>query len=88
MQREARKFAFLGRSNTNKLAARNLVEDLETQGADCVVVRDDVCNPKDVEFIVEQGAAKAKIGGVVQAAMGLNVGCFLFKLVSLFISRH
>ena len=88
VQRGARKFAFLGRSGTDKLAARNLVEDLETQGADCVVVRGDVCNPKDVEFVVEQGAAKGKIGGVVQAAMGLNVGCFLFKLVSLFISRQ
>jgi hypothetical protein len=79
VQRGARKFAFLGRSGTDKLAARNLIEDLKTQGADCVVVRGDVCNPKDVEFVVEQGAAKGKIGGVVQAAMGLNVGCSLFQ---------
>ncbi|KAI5866016.1 reducing type I polyketide synthase 10 [Durotheca rogersii] len=74
LQRGARKFAFLGRTGTDKLAARNLIQDLEAHGAECVVVRGDVCNPKDVEAVVE--AAEGEIGGVIQAAMGLNEAIF------------
>ena len=71
LQRGAKKFAFLGRSGLDKPAARNLVEDLQASGAQCVVVKGDVCSAKDVAAVVD--AAEGDIGGVVQAAMGLNV---------------
>ncbi|RYP10656.1 hypothetical protein DL765_008038 [Monosporascus sp. GIB2] len=74
LQRGARKFAFLGRTGTDKLAARNLIQDLEAHGAECAIVRGDVCKPRDVEAVV--AAAKGEIGGVVQAAMGLNEAIF------------
>lgn len=76
VSRGARKFAFLGRSGTDKLAARSLVEDLRASGADCEVVRGDVCNATDVEAVVDAGAAMGPIGGVIQAAMGLNEAIF------------
>lgn len=76
VQRGARKFAFLGRSGLDKASARDLVEDLESRGAQCVVVRGDVCNSDDVEAVVAAGAAMGPIGGVVQAAMGLNEAIF------------
>ncbi|KAK0615695.1 hypothetical protein B0T17DRAFT_656801 [Bombardia bombarda] len=74
LQRGARKFVFLGRSGIAKAAARNLVEDLNASGAECVVVKGDVCSPKDVAAVVD--AAEGDIGGVVQAAMGLNEAIF------------
>lgn len=71
LQRGARNFVFLGRSGMDKLPARNLIEDLERNGAICKVVRGDVCVLSDVQELVKQ--ANHSIGGVVQAAMGLNV---------------
>ncbi|RYO93374.1 hypothetical protein DL762_001073 [Monosporascus cannonballus] len=69
MDRGARNFVFLGRSGLDKAPARHLVEDLEANGASCVVVRGDVCSTADVEAMVQ--SAEHPIGGVVQAAMGL-----------------
>ncbi|RYP33985.1 hypothetical protein DL767_004506 [Monosporascus sp. MG133] len=69
MDRGARNFVFLGRSGLDKAPARHLVEDLEANGASCVVVRGDVCSMADVEAMVR--SAEHPIGGVVQAAMGL-----------------
>lgn len=71
LQRGARRFAFLGRSGTDKLPARNLIEDLEASGAECVVVRGDVLSRGDVDAVI--AAAEGEIGGIIQAAMGLNV---------------
>jgi acyl transferase domain-containing protein/NADPH:quinone reductase-like Zn-dependent oxidoreductase len=79
LQRGAKKFVFLGRSGLDKPAARNLVQDLESLGAECVVVRGDVCNAMDVEAVVD--AAKGDIGGVVQAAMGLNVSLSILTVL-------
>jgi NAD(P)-dependent dehydrogenase (short-subunit alcohol dehydrogenase family) len=76
MTRGAKKFAFLGRSGTDKPAARHLVENLEEAGAECTVVRGDVCNADDVEAVISVAASKGTIGGVVQAAMGLNEAIF------------
>lgn len=70
LERGAKKFAFLGRSGLDRPAARNLLEDLEASGAECVVVKGDICNANDALAVVE--ATKGDIGGVVQAAMGLN----------------
>ena len=72
MSRGARKFVFLGRSGTDKDTARRLIEDLEHNGADCKVVRGDVCSESDVKNAVDQ--VDGLVGGVIQAAMGLNVG--------------
>lgn len=69
--RGARKFVFLGRSGIDKEPARRLVEELQKSGAECHVVRGDVCNMADVQKAVDQ--VDGMIGGVVQAAMGLNV---------------
>ncbi|KAL4784750.1 polyketide synthase [Aspergillus varians] len=74
--RGARKFAFLGRSGLDRSTARELVEDLEGVGAECRVVRGDTCQAADVESVVAAAAAMGPIGGVVQAAMGLNEALF------------
>jgi hypothetical protein len=71
LERGARKFVFLGRSALDKAPARRLVEDLKKLGAECKVVRGDVCSLSDIQEMVKQ--ANAPIGGVTQAAMGLNV---------------
>ncbi|KAI1261843.1 reducing type I polyketide synthase 10 [Xylariaceae sp. FL1019] len=77
MSRGATKFAFLGRSGTDKMAARRLVEDLEVAGATCEIVRGDVCNLGDVEAVVAAATERlGPIGGVVQAAMGLSEAIF------------
>lgn len=86
LQRGARNFVFLGRSGTDKPAARALVEDLEAMGAKCVVVKGDVCNADDVDAVV--AAAEGDIGGVVQAAMGLNVSPAPFQIPSLSINTN
>ncbi|KAJ5636925.1 reducing type I polyketide synthase 10 [Penicillium longicatenatum] len=82
--RGAQKFVFLGRSGTDRPSARRLIEDLTQSGAHCKVIRGDVCKKADVEAAV--AAVNGYIGGVIQAAMGLNVS-FLktIKLLSLTI---
>ncbi|KAI1083646.1 reducing type I polyketide synthase 10 [Whalleya microplaca] len=77
VSRGARKFAFLGRSGIQKVAARNLIQDLEALGAECSIVTGDVCNATDVEAVVTAALVMdGSIGGVVQAAMGLNEAIF------------
>jgi hypothetical protein len=72
VKRGARKFVFVGRTGTDRKAARQLVEDLEAEGAYVTVVRGDVSILADVQAAV--AAIKGPVGGVIQAAMGLNVG--------------
>ncbi|KAJ6172240.1 polyketide synthase [Penicillium chermesinum] len=67
-------FLFLGRSGTRKPAARRLVEDLEQQGARCIVIEGDVTNADDVERAAS--AAELPLGGVIHAAMGLHEAIF------------
>jgi NAD(P)-dependent dehydrogenase (short-subunit alcohol dehydrogenase family) len=74
--RGARKFAFLGRSGLDRSTARELVQDLESLGAECRVVRGDICHAPDVEMVAAAAAELGPIGGVVQAAMGLNEALF------------
>ncbi|KAI1813021.1 reducing type I polyketide synthase 10 [Poronia punctata] len=76
VSRGAKKFAFLGRSGLQKTPARNLVEDLDRMGAKSVVVKGDVCSAADVNAVVAAAAEMGSIGGVVQAAMGLNEAIF------------
>ncbi|KAM0794188.1 major facilitator superfamily domain-containing protein [Usnea florida] len=70
MGRGARKFVFLGRSGIDKPSARRIVEDLISNRAQCEVVRGDVCYMRDVQSLVNR--VDGLIGGVIQAAMGLN----------------
>lgn len=77
VSRGAKKFVFLGRSATDRASAARLVEDLTLQGAECQVVRGDVCNLADVTKAVD--CVEGHIGGVVQAAMGLNVRFHAFR---------
>ncbi|KAK6359538.1 hypothetical protein TWF696_000692 [Orbilia brochopaga] len=70
LQRGARKFVYLSRSGLDKEAARRLVQDLASLGAQCKVIRGDVSVMSDVETMV--AAVDGPIGGVVQAAMGLK----------------
>ncbi|KAL7625210.1 hypothetical protein AAE478_004425 [Parahypoxylon ruwenzoriense] len=74
VSRRARKFVFLGRSGANKPAARALIQDLELSGCQCTVVTGDVCVKADVEKTI--AAVEGKIGGIVQAAMGLSEALF------------
>ena len=71
MKQGARKFAFIGRSGLDKEPARRLVKDLEEAGADVIVTRGDVSRYKVVQSCVD--SVSGPIGGVVQAAMGLDV---------------
>lgn len=71
MKQGARKFVFLGRSGLDRTPARNLVEELESGGATVKVVRGDVGVYDDVQRCVD--VVQGPIGGVIQAAMGLNV---------------
>ena len=73
MSKGARRFQFLGRSGTSKLAAKLSVEDLVRAGANVKVTRGDVCNPDLVATAVKE--AGTTIGGVIQAAMSLKVRC-------------
>lgn len=67
----ARRFVFFGRLGTKKQEAKDLVEDLRNGGADLSVIFGDVANFADVEKAIAQ--IPRPIGGVIQAAMGLNV---------------
>ena len=69
----ARKFLFLGRSGSKKPSARRLIEQLIGQEVQCQVVKGDVCSFYDVQRVVD--CVSGPIGGVVQAAMGLDA-CF------------
>ena len=71
LKQGARRFVFLGRSGCDKPDAQKLVTDMSALGADVQVVRGDVINPRDVRASIQ--ACKTPIGGVVQAAMGLDV---------------
>ncbi|GLB08646.1 type I Iterative Polyketide synthase (PKS) [Aspergillus tubingensis] len=66
----ARRFIFLSRSGTDKPEAKDLVDDLQAQGAHIIVIRGDVCRYEDVERAV--AVVDCPIGGVVQASMALN----------------
>ncbi|MCJ1346998.1 hypothetical protein MMC31_005218, partial [Peltigera leucophlebia] len=74
MSRGARKFVFLGRSGLDKEPARRLIEDLDRNGADCKVVRGNVCSIVDVQMVLDQ--VDGLVGGVIQAAMDLNEALF------------
>lgn len=70
LRQGARKFVFIGRSGLDKQPARQLVKDLEEAGADVSVTRGDVSNAALVQSCVN--SISGPIGGVVQAAMGLD----------------
>ncbi|KAH8427718.1 uncharacterized protein LDX57_005428 [Aspergillus melleus] len=72
--RGARKFVFQGRSGADRPAARRLVEDLQSLGAEVSVVRGDVGSKADVQRAVD--SIPGILGGVVQAAMGLSEALF------------
>ena len=70
--RGARKFVFLSRSGLERRSALDLVNSLRNDGAVADVVRGSVTKYEDVEAMIQE--AKGPIGGVIQAAMGLEVG--------------
>ncbi|KAB8208925.1 hypothetical protein BDV34DRAFT_189747 [Aspergillus parasiticus] len=74
MSRGARKFIFLGRSGTQKPAAKRLIDELEESGAQCTIIKGDITKYPDVHRAV--AAAPTPLGGVIQAAMGLNEAIF------------
>lgn len=77
LARGARNFVFLGRSGCDKPDAQKLVSRLQGTGANVVVVRGDVSVASDVRTAVQACEATGKrLGGVVQAAMGLREAIF------------
>lgn len=86
MKQGARKFVFLGRSGLDKTPARKLVEELESGGATVNVVRGDVGVFNDVQRCVD--VVHGPIGGVIQAAMGLNVRSSRPGLASMKLTFH
>lgn len=75
LARGARKFVFLGRSGAKRTPAKQLVDDLEKAGAEVTVICGDVTIYSDVERAL--GQINTPIGGIVQAAMGLDVSSVL-----------
>jgi NAD(P)-dependent dehydrogenase (short-subunit alcohol dehydrogenase family) len=71
----ARYFTFLGRSGADRPAAKSLVLELENAGANVQVVRGDVQDSATVLQAIK--CLPRKLGGVVQAAMGLGVSRIL-----------
>ncbi|KAF6518002.1 hypothetical protein HZS61_002080 [Fusarium oxysporum f. sp. conglutinans] len=77
MTRGARQFVFLGRSGADRPSARQFISRLEQASATVEVVRGDVCNLSDITKAVEACViAGRRVGGVVQAAMGLAESLF------------
>ncbi|KAL3497001.1 KR domain-containing protein [Aspergillus germanicus] len=76
--RGARHFVFLGRTGLEKPAARRLIEELEREGAHCTVITGDVIKYSDVGRAVQAVGAIKPLGGVVQAAMGLQESIFKY----------
>ncbi|KAI4237003.1 MAG: hypothetical protein LQ349_002190 [Xanthoria aureola] len=72
--RGARHFTFLGRSATDKAAAKEVVLQLQGAGATVQAVRGDVSNKTDVVKCIS--VSPQPIGGVIQAAMGLHEALF------------
>ncbi|KEY64667.1 hypothetical protein S7711_02867 [Stachybotrys chartarum IBT 7711] len=71
--RGARNFVFLGRSGCDKPSAKQLVTLLEKEGARVTVTRGDVSSADHVKLAVQDCLRTGKkIGGVIQAAMGLH----------------
>lgn len=84
--RGARSFVFLGRSGTEKREAKDLVDDLRRGGAHVHTVCGNVNSYRDVEEAITR--IPGPIGGVVQAAMGLDVGrCFRSRYIGLFTPK-
>ena len=71
LQRGARCFLFMGRSGTDRPAARTLIEDLRAAGAQVQVERGDVSDPATVKTALRNAAGS--IGGIVHAAMNQQV---------------
>ena len=71
MSQGARNYLFIGRSGTEKPAAKSLIRDLELAGANVKVIQGDICNAEVTALAVK--AANTSIGGVIQAAMNLKV---------------
>lgn len=69
--RGARRFAFLNRSGADSPKAAELVKDLQALGAEVHVMRGNVSVLSDVEAAF--GQLSYPIGGIVLAAMGLQV---------------
>ncbi|KAL8337937.1 hypothetical protein RB601_006693 [Gaeumannomyces tritici] len=77
MSRGARHSVFLGRSGRDKPEAQALVAKLRAAGASVEVVRGDVCSQGDVDAAVNACSSFSRpIGGVIQAAMGLDEALF------------
>ena len=73
MEHGCRSFAFISRSGTDKLEARQVVETLIKAGASVRVFRADVSNEIEVADVVAELNASRPIRGVVHAAMVLQV---------------
>lgn len=66
---------FLGRSGLERQVARDFVTELQKEGAEIQVVQGDDGVFADLEKAV--GQIEGPIGGVIQAAMGLDVNPML-----------
>ncbi|KAI1076097.1 polyketide synthase-like protein [Whalleya microplaca] len=77
MARGARSFVFLGRSGCDKPDAQKLVSNLQNSGAYVTVIKGDVTVSADVIRAIKAcEATEKRIGGVIQAAMGLREAIF------------
>ncbi|KAF5867859.1 putative polyketide synthase protein [Botrytis fragariae] len=77
LSRGARHFVFLGRSGSDKPEATKLIQTIRANGASAIVLKGDVSKASDVIKFVEAGRSSGKrIGGLVQASMGLKESIF------------
>ena len=70
----ARHFSFIGRTGTDKAAAKSLVQELKRRDATVDIVRGDVQDYDVVRLAVDR--LQLPLGGVVQAAMALEESLF------------
>ncbi|KAK6544731.1 hypothetical protein TWF694_001416 [Orbilia ellipsospora] len=75
-ERGARKFVFLSRSGLEKPPARRIIQDLRTLGAECDIIKGDVCCINDVKKVIGQADILGPIGGIIHAAMGASQTIF------------
>ena len=80
LKQGARNFVFIGRSGLKKEPARRLVQDLEDAGASVHVVTGDIGVYEDAKKCAD--AVDGSVGGVIQAAMGLDVSTSFCMRVS------
>lgn len=69
--RGAKNFTFLNRTGVRREGVKELIEELRSGGAEVNVVRGDISVLSDVKKMISR--LSGPVGGIIHAAMGLQV---------------